>query len=620
MTALVRRVCFSLAAVALVAASSAAPAFAQLPVAAPSLVALAPAGGNIPLDLKVSVLGVIPENAYGFVVLNDVEGTREQVETLLRKLRVPFDTTREYADFNDAIERLEGWDAKGQHAFALIPGEDKDSPIPLVFVPVTDYKKFAESIEAENTDGSITECKPFGERSLMAEKSGYAVVTEPGAEEALFKDAIDSKKSVVAACEPIRAWLTKQQFAGVVLPSTVQFVCDEALKALEEASQLTKQADNADPEVAPYLPLVEVARNFGVKFVQAAREDLTHLTFAVKLDDKAGLGLTSQAVFKSGGQFASIIGNSAPLPADCLRNLPDDQFILSAAYAYPKGLTEPLFKLFDEVLTQAADIKDLPVDIAKVREGFEISKKLVEKLHYVSQTQSISGPGVYDGVYGLYVVEDAEEFVKENEAGLKVFVEAFNKFKDKLAAMEVGRKKIDGVDALVYSIDMLALMKAFGAPEQPQQDMMMKAMFGGEGKLTIYLAAASKTKVVMAYGEKGLKTIVESVKADKPGLADDVMVKKTASLLPGELMAVGYIDIGGYIEMVKKMVTQMMAAQGQAFPLPIPPFPDAPPIGYSFKARENLGQVDFVVPMELMEATRTYVDQVQALIGAFAPR
>ncbi|MGC3965938.1 MAG: hypothetical protein QM775_00785 [Pirellulales bacterium] len=598
----------------------AAPAFSQLPVAAPSLVALAPAGGNIPVDLKVSVLGAIPDNAYGFAVLSDAESARQQVESLLHKLKIPFDTTREYADFNDSLERLEGWDSKGQHAFALLPGEDKDDPIPLIFVPVTDYAKFAASVEAENTDGSVSECKPFGERSLIAEKSGYAVFTEPGADETLFKEAINNKKSVVAACEPIRSWLTKQQAAAVVLPSTVKFVADEGLKALEEAKKLTDGSRPVDDEFAPYAKLGEVARKFGVKFVETVRDDLTHLTFSLKVDDKSGLAVSSQAVFKAGGQFQQVVGNSAPLPADCLRNLPAEQFILSAAYAYPKGLTQPLFQLLDDVLGEAAELKDLPVDIAKIREGFEISRKLVNQLNFIAQTQSTTGPGIYDGVYGIYDVENADEFLDQNEAGLKAFVDAFNKFKDKFKGMEISRKKVGEVDALVYTMDILALMEAFGQEAQPQQDAVMKAMFGGEGKMTIYLAAATKTKVVMAYGEKGLKTIVESVKADKPGLADDVMIKKTAALLPREVTAVGYIDIGGYIEFVKKMVVQMMAAQGAAFPLPIPPFPEAPPIGYTFKTRDNLAQVDMVVPLELMEATRDYVEQVQALIGAFAPR
>lgn len=123
----------------------------------------------------------------------------------------------------------------------------------------------------------------------------------------------------------------------------------------------------------------------------------------------------------------------------------------------------------------------------------------------------------------------------------------------------------------------------------------------------------------MSYSESGLKLVYDAAKSDAPGLADDVMIKKTAALLPSDVMMAGYFDIGGYLELIKKVMNTMMAAQGQgAFPIPIPPFPSSPPIGYTFKAASNTASLDLVVPMELMENTRDYVMQMQALIGAFA--
>lgn len=607
---------------AVVAAFATVPASAQSPLIAPQLVALAPAGGEIPVDLKVNVLGMVPEDAYGFVVLSDFEKNRAAVEGLLHKLKIPFDTTRQYADFNDFVERLEGWDMNGPHALVLMPVEGKDEPEAVLVVPVKNYKQFAAAVGAENAEEGPADFEFQGEEMLVAEKNNYALITADKCRPTLER-VLASKKSAAASCEAIRPWLVKQQLAGVVMPSTVQLGCDELLKALEEAKKFT---DGTEPlpneELTKYLPLIEIGRKAAIRLVAAAREDLTHLTFAVRVDEKLGVATSGQAIFKPNGAFASLLKSSRPLPADCLKNLPAEQFIMSMAYAYPKGGTEAFYQLVDELLTEAAKIDDLPLDAAKLKEAIVASRKMMEQMHFVSQTQSIAGPGLYDGVYGIFHVEDSQAFLEQYKDGMKRIMAVFEKHKELLSGIEIGDAKVGDINALTMSIDMLELSKKFGGPQQPQQDIMMKAMFGGEGKMTIFVAAATKNKVVMSYGEPGLKTIVESVKADKPGLADDVMIKKTAAILPSNVLGVGYVDIGGYIEMMKKMVTAAMAANGAGgqFPFPIPPFPNSPPLGYSFKAHENTASVDFVVPMELMENTRDFVMQMQGLIGAFAPR
>jgi hypothetical protein len=106
---------------------SAAPANAQNPLgvsslSVPALVALAPSGNAIP-DLRTGVLNVIPDDALGFFIATNPLETKEEVEAVLKKLRVPFDEGEDYAKINDFLASLKGWDSKGTHAFALIPDE-----------------------------------------------------------------------------------------------------------------------------------------------------------------------------------------------------------------------------------------------------------------------------------------------------------------------------------------------------------------------------------------------------------------------------------------------------------------------------------------------------------------
>jgi len=589
---------------------------AQAQAPSRSLIALAPATGEIPIDLKVDVLKVVPDDALGVVLLSDFEQTRDTVEAVLRKLKIPFDGSREYADFNDFLERLDGWDSKSTHALAL--AGDPNRPHPLIFIPVTDYTKFAKSLAAETTDGSPTKVSTFGEDSLMAEKAGFAVFTEPSAGVEYLQSVVDSKSSIAASCEPIRGWLAKQQIAGVVLSPSIQLACDEMLKGLKELEKELERAKD-DEEKAKFVPIGQLARGVGVSIVEAARSELTHLTIGARVNEKTGLTFNGQAYFKPGGKFSEFVKASAPLPADCLRNLPDEQYVAAGAYKYPRESVKAFSDFMEKVLDEATKLEDLPFDAAHLKTTFAEGRKMVEQLEFIAQSQSVAGANMYDGVFAVYHVDDSALFLQRNKAGMKSLLAALEKFKDQLAGVKIGEKKIGEIEATTMSIDLIDVMKKFGAKGDAQQEMVMKSMFGGDGTFTFYLAAATKDKVVMSYSESGLKLVYDSAKSDAPGLADDVMIKKTAALLPSDVMMAGYFDIGGYLELIKKVMNTMMAAQGQgAFPIPIPPFPSSPPVGYTFKAASNTASLDLVVPMELMENTRDYVMQMQALIGAFA--
>jgi hypothetical protein len=71
------------------------------------------------------------------------------------------------------------------------------------------------------------------------------------------------------------------------------------------------------------------------------------------------------------------------------------------------------------------------------------------------------------------------------------------------------------------------------------------------------------------------------------------------------------------------MMIKMAAAQPQPagnvnpamFAQLIPAFPQAPPLGYTVKVTPTTFEADFVVPMDLMEATRDYVKQAMAMFG-----
>jgi hypothetical protein len=219
---------------------------------------------------------------------------------------------------------------------------------------------------------------------------------------------------------------------------------------------------------------------------------------------------------------------------------------------------------------------------------------------------------------GLIRVDDAKAYMTKQEAWMKKVWAAARKLSPLVPENPHELRKIGDREVHAYPINVIELMSLItpNDPNLQQQQQMMKQMIGHDGKVTVLFSAVDDKHLVYAFSDEMLTAVADNIRDGKAGLADNVLIQQTAALLPKDLAAVAYVDLGGYIEMVKQMMMQMMAGQGNAgFVLPIPPFPNAPPFGYSMKADATAVQVDFVVPMDLMTAVRDYVLQVMAAFG-----
>jgi len=588
-----------------------------LAIARQSASALAPITNTLPVDLRVDVLNVVPADALALVTAHHILDTKQGVEGLLRKLEVPFDASNEYDEFTDFLDNLEGWDEKGTHAMVFLTLEGQAQPEFALLVPVTNYKQFARSLGADPEAAGVTEFNiEDGPNGYIANKGEYAVLAEDNAEgRAVIEAVLASKKSLAGSSEPIRKWIGDHPLSGIVTPHGVQKAVDVVLEGLAEAKN--EVPDEPLPRILAkfFLPLVEST-------LKAARDELTFLVAAPSLDESKGVAFSARAFFKSGGKFSGAVAGLPTLPADALKHLPDDGYFTAAAYVYPEKLTDAVIDFALPILDALKDEADLPIDVSQFKPLLEKARTSGKGVKYVSTVQSIGGESMYDGLAGLYEVADAPGFVKNQEAILKEMIAAAQKLSDQVPDVSLEKKTVADVEATFWSLDIVEMMAAFDPNTFGQEPgkSLMKSMIGNDGRMTMYLGAVDARHVVYAFGEKTFATVAENVRGKKPGLADDLMIKKTAALLPSDLASVGYVDIGGYITMIKNMMMKAMAAQGQAqalggFAMMIPPFPAAPPVGYSLKLTGTSVEVDFVVPLELMTATRDYAKQVQAMFG-----
>jgi hypothetical protein len=584
-------------------------ASAQTGAVAAGLVAFAP-GGNVPV-LESDVVGVVPENAYGVIIGGNILETKALVERVMRKLNIPFDQGDDYAEFTDFLESLRGWDAKASHAIAFLPGDDEDDVEIAVFVPVTNYKEFAASLGAEGEGTGPTKFKvEKGPDGYIASKAGFAVLVETNDEEVLTK-VLASKKSVSDIGPAMRAWVGKQQAAGLVLPAGLAKILDEIIDGMEKAK---KDFPAGAKEAAMIAGIFDVYSDL----IKAGRDEVTMFAMGVRLNENTGLDFAMQATFRPEGKLAAAAKSIATLPSDPLSGLPEGEYFAAGAGILPQELIK---NMMDLSMGMAAKLpknlggSDLSPEDAKALA--EATAKSVEGVRSYSMSVGLSGKSFLDRIFGVMKVDDSAKFMANYEKQLEAIAEIAAKSPESgYPGQTVKKKKIGGRDVLLVTTDIGAVLKQVEEQQGAQAVKMFRDLIFGGDKLVACVAAVDAKTVVMTYSEEAIGPFADDVKQGKPGLADDANIRATASMLPADLNWVGYMNIGGYMEIVKKFMGVALAANGgPGFFPPIPPFPDAPPIGFSASVNSASLEGHVVVPIALAESVRDYVMQLQGLFG-----
>lgn len=574
-------------------------------LAAPTLVALAPAGSAVP-DLKVGVLSLIPDDALGFVVATDVLETKKEGEAVLRKLKIPFDEGDDYADFNKFIDGIEGWDSKSAHALVVLSFEDDDEGI--VLVPVTDYKKFAKSFGADPAAVGPTKFEiEDGPDGFIAEKANYAVISGPDGLDHIQR-VLDSKKSISTSCDPIKPYLAQHKTALIVAPAGVKKLLGVAIDGIKTIREAIP-ADN--PQAASAKQVFDIYD----KIFIALRDEATHIAVGGAFNERVGADFSMQFVFKPEGKLAEIAKDVEPLPPDALVGLPDDAYIVAGAGVFPQSATDALASFTTTMMNAMPQGKGLSPEQAKqLADAMRDSMKNVKR---ASMSLDFGGETFFSGIAAIYKVDDSTKFLEQYEKAIGAMSELSKKDKA-IPGYSIERKKIDGLDVLLLVTDLAPMLEQMEKQQGAAAKQMYQAMFGADGKMTAYFTVVDKETVAFAYDAAALKKLVASVKDGKSNLGDNADLKKTAALLMKQPQAIGFMDVGGYVDLAKRIATTMLAANGVpggALPFQIPAFPASPPVGVAGKLTPQAIDMQLVVPMQLMENTRDYIQQINALVG-----
>lgn len=542
----------------------------------------------VPVLAQTSALDLVPADALGFAVINNLEKTSDKVEALLKRVKAaPLPGSPLKLALAD-LGVTKGVDEKGSLVAAALPGDGK--PVALIIIPVSSYKDFAQSLKAKDTDGAVTELEVKGKSMVMGKKGDFAILAE-AEQKADLKKALQGGGGIGTSVKPLQAWLADNDLGLVVTPKGVQFIVAKVREGLGQAKNINL------PEEAKFVTgMID-----GIdKFLQNATNEVTHLALGTKIQGNGDLQVDIQALFATGGKFAKFGGQAKGMAGGPLAGLPAQPYVLAAGGGISEMTMKALAGFGVNIIKATA--QDLPEELVK-----KLDQAYAGMYQGVAGTSFAMGVGkagdsVMGGVTVAMKVDDSVAFLKRYEKSMTDLNEVLKTGKVPFQkGFELKKAKVGDLPALEIVNDM---------SDNPGLQMIPKAaeiIFGEGGKLRASIVPVDDTTILIGYASPTeMKKILDRYQK-KAYLSEDAELGKTTAMLPKGAQWAGYFNPKGAMDMVQRLIG------GLGVPFQLPNFPQTPPVGAALRLSETGLQVRLVVPGSVLEGVGDVVQKLMQL-------
>jgi hypothetical protein len=560
-----------------------------LAAAAAVVVLAAPA----PAQTVQDALKVVPREALGFAVVNNLSQASGRVVEVAERLQVPLPFGAPLEAAKKMLGIHKGLNDQGAALLAVLPGRNENAqPIALAYLPVRDYKALLREIKAQG-DGDVAEVQfPDGKTGVIAHKGDFAVVTEAKHRKALER-ALTSEGGA-AGLANLEKWLARNQVSGVVTAKGLEILSNKAREGLEQAKQ---NLGGAPPEAAEMFGDV---LDGTLNFFKAVKSDVRAAGWGVRVNKGGDVRLSARALFVKGSGFARAAGKVRVPEDGPLAGLPGRPFALALGGSLPEPAMRRLLRFSLQGMKLL--LKDAPD---------ETKQKL--EAAYADMGKGLRGIGmlvavpreeeaIFGGIVGVAHVDNAEEYLKRQEKSGRLVSEALKGVDLPFGGKPVVKRiRVAGRPALETVTDMS------GNP----QGQILERLFGSADKITATAVAVDDHTIVTVYAtpEKA-KKLIQATKA-KGGLAARAGVVKVGARLPKGAQWVGYISPRGSITWVKRIVAIL--------PLPqepnIPEMAKSEPVGMAVRVTAGGMEGELLVPAPALEAVARFVREVRKQQG-----
>ncbi len=561
-------------------------------------------------------LSVIPSDALGVVVINNLADTSARIQKLTEKMQIPVPELLPMAQLYTGAQQ--GLDDQGSLAAAIFPGDDELSSwssMVAVFVPVTDYKAFIDQLQPDDAGDEMSAVTIFGMQFLAMQKGEFAVLASGDAKDLLVKIKAASK-GIADTVTPMRPWIGAQQLAAVATPEgktrlvkAISGFLDVAVQGIQDAAADTDDDEEAK-QAAEALRSATETMKVAKELVALIDEQVTQLGLGVRIDETTALHLSTRAMFVSEGGLSKWAASVKRPESGLLKGLPAGKFTLAYGGASVQS-AETITKMYDR-MTQAGMIM-LGLDEENQKQLNDVLAKY--RQNQISTAALMGQPRPGDSIMSTSMqVEHVRDAALQLQLAREMFA-VFSKVRfpggdPDRQAYSVADVTVGDLKAVDVTMDMGAMLGGANQAEAAGAlGGILQKLFGNDGVMHSYITVADDHTLVMAYSKEQLQYAVKHVRSGDAGLETDESIANTDKLLPAAPQWAAYLSPQGIVQWVDMFLKQVPELNFN-----LPPFPASDPIGLAAKVSAEGLDAEIVLPESVVAGVGQYIGVIQQMI------
>lgn len=567
------------------------------------LIALTPATSR-----AAEIYDYLPEDALGFVCLHNLEAIDGKVQDLSTQVGFPIPTPLMFVKITTGLD--EGINKQGSALIAMLPGESSTSGfMPMALLPISDYEKFAESIQGDPS-GEICRISISGEDILLAKHTDYALLMNVEDRETM-EIILGLEPEKVKSLEKLTPWLSTTDINVAIMPKGSELLLKLGKAKLSEFENMMETQFSGNAQISGQMEQMKAGFQIYHWILDFMDAEVELVSWGLSIDEDVNIRLGKRVALNKSGMLNSA-GEIEVGDESVFQGFSDQEFIFAGGGPFPTSWGEALAKVSKQVM------KNMPELYGADEFDDETWEKLEESYSKMMlQTKRMSflmTPGeketpLMSGFYATQKVTDSEKYFEEWKKGIELYNEVFAQSTKFNLQYETNPITIADKAGFEMVADIANIMRD---PNVPQFNWMMDSMFGKDGKLHYYfIPTDSKTIATSLSNDKAFEEFIHGHEQES-GLTGNGHVKNTLVLLDDKAPWKLVVSPAGCVQWVDRIVNELFSVlSGQT--VPIPEFPACPPIGISMKIEDTILEGDMVLPGETLKALADYIKTVRQM-------
>ncbi|QDS99512.1 hypothetical protein [Adhaeretor mobilis] len=557
-----------------------------------------------------NVIEHLPPNALGLLVAQDLEQVDAKVQQFCQMFSIE-GVPSPLIFLNFATGLKEGLDGNGDVMLALLPSEDLTSdPIPLLLLPVTDYAKFVAPIEGD-ASGEICRITIAGEEVLVARLGKFALLMNLEHRENM-QQVLADEPGPVAALKPLASWIDGTDLLAIIMPEGVKQLTALGRQAMAaEIEQLQAGADNdeLDEFTKPAAQIMDMYDGI----LKACGSEVELAGLGVSFDKEKGMRVTQRVLLSEQSELARLPAVAAPERSP-LADYQDQSIVAGGGGPLPAEWASQASAFVYQFMKENPGIYGLEgLDEQQWKKAQESWQGTIDGLRSVSWVvlPGTDDEPVYSNFYSVMKVENSQEYLETYKQAVESWNEVMaQSTSDMQFHYDLEETTVGDAQGLLLSMDLLKMM---GPQEHAMVQQMMKAMFGGDGKMRVYLLKIDEDRILAGVAsEVAMAKVLKFIEGKESRLTQNSHIQTTLGQLDQEAQWMGVVRPQGVMQWFERMMNIAMQQFGGGMGMPqFAEYPDAPPAGFSLKLEEALISGDVVWPTEGLNELAKFIKAME---------